>query len=74
MKFPVRNFKAIHSSPVLSKTIDYDSIMDLVIHICLEDFDDTITPPSVKIYPLVDFRSLVLDIQLASLYPTSTSK
>jgi len=28
----------------------------------------TTVPPSVKTYPLMNFESLVLDIQLASLY------
>ena len=48
--------------------------MDLVIHICLKDFHNTSAPPSVKIYPFVDFKSLVLDIQLESLYPSSTAR
>jgi hypothetical protein len=43
--------------------------MDLVIHIYLKDFHDIATPPSVKIYVLVDFKFLV---QLISLYPSST--
>jgi hypothetical protein len=47
--------------------------MDLVIHVCLEDFHNTVTPPSVKTCILVDFEFLMLDIQLASLYPPSTT-
>jgi len=42
--------------------------MDFVTHICLKDFHDTTTPSSVKTYPLVDFKSLVLGIQFVSLY------
>jgi hypothetical protein len=33
-----------------------------MIQFFLEDFYDTITPLSVKTYPLMDFESLVLDI------------
>jgi len=45
--------------------------MDLIMHICLEDFYDTTTPSNVKKYPLVDFEFLVSDIQLALIYPSS---
>jgi hypothetical protein len=41
--------------------------MNLMIHICLDNFHDTASSPSVKIYSLVNFESLVSDIQL-SLY------
>ena len=43
------------------------------MHVCLEGFQDTAEPPSVKTYPLVDSVSFVLDIQLESLYPSSTT-
>jgi hypothetical protein len=46
--------------------------MDIAIYVCLEDFYDTTTPSSMKIYPIVDFKFLVLDIQFASLYLSST--
>ena len=39
-----------------------NSIMDLVIHICLEGFHDTTYPPRVETYLLVDFKFLVSDI------------
>jgi len=42
--------------------------MDLAIHIYLECFHATSIPPNMKTYPLVDFESLVSDINLASLY------
>ena len=48
--------------------------MDIVINTCLEDFYDTSNPSNVKTYSFVDFESLVLDIQLASLYPYSTAR
>jgi len=41
--------------------------MNLAIYVCLEYFHDAIVPPSVKTYPFVDFKSLMLDIQLISL-------
>lgn len=42
-----------------------NSIFALVIHICFEDFHDTIAPPIVKTYPLADLESLVSNIQFA---------
>ena len=54
------------SSPALSKDINFDSILDLVMQVCMEDFQDTTAPPRVKTYPLVNFESLVSDIQFAS--------
>ena len=45
------------SSPVLSKDINSDFIVDRAIHVCLEDFQDTAAPPRVNMYPLVDFDS-----------------
>ena len=57
------------SSPALSKAINSDSIVEHAIHVFLQDFQDTVTPPRVNIYPLVDFDSSKSAIQLASLYP-----
>jgi hypothetical protein len=42
--------------------------MVLVIHVFLDNFHNTAALPIVKIYPLVDFESLVSDIQFTSLY------
>ena len=50
-----------------------DSIVERAIHVCLEDFQDTAAPPRANTYPLVDFDSSESAIQLASLYPSSTS-
>ena len=50
------------SYPVLSNAINSDSIVDLAMHVCLEDFQETAAPPRVKTYPQVDFESLVSDI------------
>ena len=69
-----KNFRSHSaSSPALSKAINYDSIVDLAIHVCLDDLQDTAAPPNVNTYPLVDFVSLVSVIQFASQYPSSTS-
>lgn len=46
------------SSLTLSKDKNSDSIVDLAMQVCLEDFQDTTAPPRVKTYPLVDFESL----------------
>lgn len=55
--------------PSLSKVISSDSFMDLNIHVYLEDFQEAIVPLVVKINLFMDFKILVLDIQLTSLYP-----
>ena len=60
-------------SPALFEAMNSESIVDLAMQVCLEDFQDTATPPRVKTYPLVDFKSLVADIQFASQYPSSTA-
>ena len=62
------------SSPALSKAMNSDSIVDLAMQVCLEDFQDTVAPPRVKTYPLVDFESLVSDIQFASQYPSNIAR
>ena len=61
------------SSPALSEAMNSDSIVDLAMQVCLEDFQDTTAPRRVKTYPLVDFESLVSDIQFAAQYPSSTA-
>ena len=61
------------SSHALSKTMNSDSIVERAIHVCLDDFQDIAPPPIVKTYPLVDFVSVELVIQFASLYPSRTT-
>ena len=51
--------------------MNYDSIAERAIRVCLEYFQDTAAPPRVNPYPLVDFDSSESAIQLASLYPSS---
>ena len=60
------------SSPALSKAMNSDSIVERAIHVCLEDFQETVVPPRVNTYPLVDFDSSESAIQFASLYSSST--
>jgi len=43
------------SSPTLSKAINFDFIVERAMQACLENFQDIVVPPRVKIYPLVDF-------------------
>jgi hypothetical protein len=50
------------SSLALLRAINSDSIMNLTINVCLDNFHDTAAPSSVKTYPPVDFKSLMLDI------------
>ena len=60
------------SELALSKAIYLAFIVDQVIQVCLDDFQETAPPPRVKTYPLVDFISLELEIQLASINPSRT--
>jgi len=60
------------SSLVSSKAMNFDSIVEWVIHVCLKDFQDIVAPPRVNTYPLVNFDFSESAIQLASLYPSST--
>ena len=41
-------------SSVLSNAINSNSIVERTIQVCLEDFQDTIAPPRVNMYSLVD--------------------
>jgi hypothetical protein len=45
--------------------------MDIVIHIYLKDFHDTNVLLSMKIYPLVNFKFLLSNIQFTLLYPSN---
>ena len=60
------------SELALSKAINLASIVDQVIQVFLDDFQETTPPPRVKTYPLVDFILLELEIQLASQNPSRT--
>jgi len=53
--------------------INFDSIVERAMQVCLKDFQDNATPPRVKMYLLVNFDFLEFTIQFASLYPSSTS-
>lgn len=44
-----------------------DSIINLTIHVCFEDFQEIATTSIVKIYPLMDFTTLKYVIQIASM-------
>ena len=57
--------------PTFSKATNYDSMVDLAMQVCLDDFQETAPPASVNTYPLVGFTSSVLEIQLASQYPSN---
>ena len=61
------------SSPHLSNVMNSDFIVDRDIHVYFEDFHDTAAPPSMNTNPLVDFVSFISEIQLASLYTSSTA-
>ena len=54
------------SSPVLSKPMNSDFIVEHAIHVCLKDFQDTAATLRVNTYPLVDFESSKSAIQTAS--------
>ena len=57
----------------LSKAMNSNSIVEHEMHVCLDDFQDIVAPSKVKIYPLMDLESFILDIQFASEYPLSTA-
>ena len=57
-----------------STAMNSDSIVERAIHVYLKDSQDTAAPPRVNTFPLVDFDSSESVIQLASLYPSSTSR
>ena len=62
------------SSPVLSKAINSDFIVDLAMQVCLDDFQDTAALPNVNTWPLVDLESFVSKIQFALLYLSNTER
>ena len=45
-----------------SKAINSASIVDRVMQVCLDDFQEIALPPRVKMYPLVDFISFESEI------------
>ena len=62
------------SSSALSISINFNSIVEWAIRVCLKYFQDTVGPPRVKTYPLVDFNLSESAIQLASMYPSGTGE
>ena len=53
-----KNYRSYFASPpALFKAINFDSIVERAIQICLEDFQNTVAPPKVNMYPLVNFNS-----------------
>ena len=44
------------------------------MQVCFLDPQDTAAPPKVKTHPVVDLLSPALDIQLASVYPSSIAE
>ena len=62
------------SDPAFSKATNSDSMVDLAMQVCLDDFQETAPPASVNTYPLVGFISSVSEIQLASQYPYNIAR
>lgn len=61
------------SSLYLCKGTNLDFIVKEAIAIYLDDFHDTTASVDVNTYPLVDFESFILDIQIVSIYSSSTA-
>ena len=61
------------SSPDLSRATNSDSMVDLVIIVCLGDFHGITHPLKVKTYPLVPLVYWISDIQLAFENPSNTA-
>ena len=69
----IKKFRSLSTySPALSRAPSSEIIVELAIHVFLEDFQETAPPPRVNTYPLVDFTSFDLVIQFASLYSSNT--
>ena len=49
-----RSFNHSASEQVVSKAMSSDSMVLLAIIVCLQDFQDTATPPNINIYPVVE--------------------
>ena len=60
------------SSQALSRVIKSDFIVAWVTQFCLEDLQDTATPPRVNTYPFIDFISFDPVIQFVSLCSSNT--
>ena len=54
-----------------SKATNSDSMVDVAMQVCLDDFQETAPLVSVNTYPLVGFTSSVSEIQLTSQYPSN---
>jgi len=64
-----KNFQShFDFSPTLSKAINSNTIVDLAMQVCLEDFKEIVALLVIKINPFVNFKSLVTYIQLTLLY------
>ncbi|GJU06551.1 hypothetical protein Tco_1122981, partial [Tanacetum coccineum] len=60
------------SLPVVAKATNSDSIVEPVMQVYFLEAQEIAPPPSKNTQPLVDELSLVLLIQLASVYPSKT--
>ena len=75
LKYHKKKIRSLSTfSLALSKVVNLDFFKDMHIHIYLEDFQETITSLTVKINPLVKFGFLFLNVQLALLFPSSTTR
>jgi len=59
-------------SPALDKVINSNSIVEWALQVCLENFQDIVASPRVKMYLYVNFDFSKSIIQFVSLYPSST--
>ena len=57
-----------------SKATNSDSMVDLAMQVCLDDFQETAPLASVNTYPLVGFTSSASEIQLALQYPSNITR
>ena len=57
---------------IFSKATNFASLVDLVMHVCLDDFQETALPASVNTYSLVGFTSFISKIKLLLQYPFKT--
>jgi len=62
-----RSFNHSASEQVVSRAMSSDSMVLLTITVCLHDFQDTVEPPNMNTYLVVDLTLLESVTQLASL-------
>ena len=62
------------SCPAKARATNSDSMVECVIHVCCLDFQEIAPSASVNTQPVVDLLSPILNIELASVYPSNNAE